>query len=116
ADRVGTASRRRIQSSLLRRRHPESLPYVAVGGNPDRGGTTRKNTGLGTEQLASRACSDRIPAFTQIVVPVHHGLDQPLDVPAGDRIHGSRPGIGVTPPNSNQSGVSRLALGRVGSR
>ena len=95
--RAGPARSRTLQPPLLRQREPEGVPRIPVGGHPDGRRAPEGNTGLRNEQMARRAGPDHVPADlrpapSDIHRTLHDELDQPLNLPAGDRIRRARPG------------------------
>ncbi len=89
AHRARTACAGRLQPRVLRRRQPHGLPGLAVGRDPESGRRTGSLPGVQPVRLARAGSADRIPAGRR-AVRIHNELDQPLDLPAGDRIHWER--------------------------
>jgi Penicillin amidase len=87
AQRAGPARRRRVQSRVLRERQPRSVQRLAVGGDPAGDRTAGRTAGIGPERLEGTEGADHLRARP---AAVHDALDQPLDLPAGDRIHRPR--------------------------
>ena len=71
----------------------EACRELAVVGDPDGGGRRRRQQGPNPATWEAARRAHRIPAGPG--GEIHDALDEPLDVPAGDRIHGARSLIGT---------------------